>query len=317
MVDRKEICVVGSVNTDLHAVLERFPAAGETLRARSFAVSGGGKGANQAVALARLGARAFLVGKVGRDAFGRDRRADLRASGLDVSLVGEEPGLPSGVALVETEAGGQNRIVVVEGANGAVDAAWVEAAGARIGGASLALFQLELPMAAVLRGLELARAGGAVTILDPAPAGPIPTEAFGLVDYLTPNETEAEALVGFRPEGADGCRAAAEALLRRGARRVVLKAGGEGACLFGGDGLALRCPAFPVSAVDTTAAGDAFNAGLAAALAEGKEPAEALRFACAVGALATTRHGAQESLPSRAEVERLLAERPGIVARRI
>ncbi|MBL8965726.1 MAG: ribokinase [Spirochaetaceae bacterium] len=316
MSDRQEICVVGSVNTDLHACVERFPLAGETVGATGFGVSGGGKGANQAVALAKLGARPFLVAKLGDDAFGRDRLADFLALGMDLSGIRVESGVSSGVALVETESGGQNRIVIAAGANAAVDESFVLSLGPRIAGAAFVLFQLELPLASVRRGLSIAKAGGAATILDPAPAAPLPDDIFALVDYLTPNETETETLTGILPDSRDKAIAAAARLLARGAGRVIIKAGSRGAYLFGPEGLALRCAAFPVAAVDTTAAGDAFNAGFAAALAEGRSEAEALRFACAVGALATTRRGAQTAVPDRAETESLLAAHPGLGAER-
>lgn len=322
------ICVVGSVNTDLHASVENFVLPGQTIRARAFSDAGGGKGANQAVALARLGAEVIFVAKVGDDAFGKARFEDFRALGMELSRVGVEKGCPSGIALIETDSTGQNRIVIVEGANGRVDPGFVEAAGKDIGSSSLALFQLELPMESVLAGLRLARRGKALTMLDPAPASPLPAEIYALVDYITPNETETEALVGLRPTDDASARRAAQLLLERGVKHAVIKAGALGAWIFsrGGDGglSGIHCPVFPVKVVDTTAAGDSFNAGLAAALAEGLErglPEEdalsaALRFACAVGALATTKQGAQDAVPSREEVESLIAANPGISVRR-
>jgi ribokinase len=321
MGSEKRICVVGSVNTDLHASVRDFVLPGQTIRAESFADSGGGKGANQAVAAAKLGARVLFVAKVGDDAFGKARLADFRGLGMDLSRVGVEAGCPSGVALIETDRTGQNRIVIIEGANGKVDPAFIEAAGADIASSSMALFQLELPMDSVLAGLRIARSGGAATMLDPAPAAPLPPEIFSLVDYITPNETETEALVGIRPVDDERARRAAAALLERGVRRAVIKAGSLGAWIFsrgeGGAISGMHCPVFPVKVVDTTAAGDSFNAGLAAVISSGGSDGEALRFACAVGALATTRRGAQEAVPSREEVEGLMAANPQVAVRKL
>jgi len=312
---RASVCVVGSVNTDILAALERFPAAGETIAAKGFKVSGGGKGANQAVALAKLGTETRFVAKLGSDAFGRDRLADLFAAGIEVSTIGIEEGADSGIALVETDMSGQNRIVIVAGANALVDESFVESRAASIASASMALFQLEIPLSAVSKGLAIAQKGGALTMLDPAPAQALPPGIYPLLDYLTPNETETEILTGIAPRDAESAAAAAACLLGRGARNVIIKAGKQGAYLFSSGLPARFCPAFPVQAVDSTAAGDAFNAGFAAALASGKSEAEALRFSCAVGALATTRRGAQEAMPTLAEVESLLRAHPEIQTR--
>lgn len=299
-------CVFGSVNSDIHASLPRFPKAGETISAVSLSVSGGGKGANQAFALSRLGVKTRLLARIGDDAFGRDRLADLTAAGVDCD--GMEPALDSvtGTALVETDAEGQNIIVIAAGANALADAAYARRHRESIASSSILLVQLETPLEGVIEALRTARDADCLTMLDPAPARDLPPEVYALTDYITPNETETEILTGIRPSDAKSAEAAARILQERGARAAVIKAGALGAWLFRPGAAALHCPAFKVNVIDTTAAGDAFNAGFAAALLSGTTLAEALRRACAVGALAVTKAGAQLAMPSRSELKAFL-----------
>lgn len=304
---RRTACVFGSVNTDIHASLPRFPAAGETIAALKLEVSGGGKGANQAFALARLGITTSILARVGRDAFGRDRRAELEAVGLDCGGLEEVAGAVTGTALVETDSSGQNLIVIAAGANALADAAFARRHRDRIAASGILLVQLETPLEGTLEALRLARAAGCLTMLDPAPARELPSEAFELADYITPNETETEMLTGIRPEDAASAEAAARILLEKGAGAALIKAGASGAWLLKPKADPLHCPSFQVTVVDTTAAGDAFNAGFAVALLAGHPEAEALRQACAVGALAVTRSGAQLAMPSRSELAAFLA----------
>lgn len=317
----------GSLNVDLNARVPRFPEAGETVHGNDFFVAFGGKGANQAVALARLargqasvrGEPAPIVsiaGFLGADGFGRDYGDYLAREGLDLSLLGERAGA-TGTALIEIEDSGANRIVVVPGANGSVDPNLADAAAASIaaGTQAYALLQLEVPLNAVERALAAFRARGAVTILDPAPAQTLPDSLWALVDYATPNETETAFYTGIRPTDVDEARRAAAWFLARGSGAVVVKAGGRGSWLFSPDE-AWECPAFPVEVVDTTACGDSFNAGFAFALSMGLGRGDALRWGNATGGLSATRAGAQGAMPSRDSVEGLIRAWPKIEPRR-
>jgi ribokinase len=300
------IVVFGSINMDLVAGTQRLPRPGETLAGHSFRTVPGGKGANQAVACARLGAPTRMVGRLGADGFGVALRAGLVQEGIDVTGVGADPVQPSGVALITVEASGENTIIVVPGANGAVGAAELERLDAALAGARALLLQFEVPLEAVIAAAERARAQGVTVILDPAPAQALPAALFPLVDILTPNESEAAALVGFPIADEAAAAQAAHQLRARGSAAVVIKRGGHGALALTPDGV-VALPAMPVTAVDTVAAGDAFNAGLAVALAAGQPFAMALRWGLAAGALAVTRPGAQEAMPTRDEVLDLLA----------
>lgn len=304
------IIVVGSLNMDLVIRTPRLPLPGETLSGGPFATYPGGKGANQAVAAARLGAAVTMVGRVGDDAFGGELRAGLIHAGIDAAQVLATPGAATGVALITVEQGGQNTIVIAPGANAAVGPADIEAAAGAIGAARTLLLQLEIPLPAITRAAQIARAAGATVILNPAPApaGPLPAELLACVDYLIPNEIEAAALLGA-PLPGDPLAAARAIRERTGVGAALITLGARGAAVASAD-LAYAQPAFPVDAVDATAAGDAFIGGFAAALAGGRRPAEALRWGCAAGALAATRMGAQASLPNLSELHGLLGK-PG------
>jgi ribokinase len=308
---RPAVVVVGSLNMDFVVSVDRLPAPGETILGRNFQMIPGGKGANQAYAAGKIGGAsvaARMVGRVGYDVFADHLKASLSAAGVDVSAVHAHRAQPTGVALISVERSGQNSIVVASGANHALSASDVEAMRPVFRGARFVLFQLETPLDTVVAALRVAREEGAATMLDPAPAQPLPPDFFSLADILTPNETEASLLLGLppgrvRPEDAP---ALARALWERGAKSVVLKLGDQGCFYLGDDGQWLS-PGFAVQAVDATAAGDTFNAALAVALAEGKAIAESLRFANAAAALSVMRVGAQASIPARAEVDAFLA----------
>ena len=304
------IVVVGSLNADLVVRVRSFPQAGETVSGDAFARFPGGKGANQAYAAARLGGRAAMIGLVGDDEPGAWLIAHLAAAGVETSAVGRSPSEPTGVALITIDEGGQNHIVLVPGANARMTPDRVTAATRVIETAALVLLQLEIPVETVLAAARAAKRAGAVVVLDPAPARPVPDELLRLADYLTPNETELAALTGGGASGSiDGMRHRVSTLGARGCRRVVVKSGSAGAYLFADRHEGLHWPAHAVAAVDTTAAGDAFNAGLAVALADGADVVTAGRFATAAAAISVTRAGAQPSMPDRGEVDALLAGR--------
>jgi ribokinase len=298
------ITVVGSLNTDLVIRAPHLPAPGETVTGGEFATFSGGKGANQAVAAARLGARVAMVGCVGGDDFGRRLIDGLRADGVDVTHVHRDEGSASGTAFITVDPGGQNTIVVAPGANSQLTPDDVARAESLIKDSAVLLLQLETSMDTVLAAVRLASAHGVPIVLDPAPAPsqPVPAELVRLIDVINPNEIEARALTGVTVADAQAAGDAAAHLLAQGVRAVVIKLGARGA--FVNDGRrATVVPGIPVDALDTTAAGDAFAGALAVGLAEGKDLIDAVDFANAAGALSVTRRGAQPSMPFRAEVD--------------
>ena len=303
-----KIVVVGSLNADFVVRVDRFPAPGETLRGDRFDVFPGGKGGNQAAAAARLGGRVAMVGQVGGDAQGAWLRTSLETAGVDVRRVSTDDSVSSGVALIATDAAGQNEIVVVAGANGTFTPDRLAPAAALLQQALVVLLQLEIPIATVERAAAETRASGAMLLLDPAPAGDVPNQVLALASLVTPNESELAVLAGAPllddPVSDDEIDARAARLLARGATAILVKLGARGARLVTPT-RRVAWPAFSVAAVDTTAAGDAFNGALAVALADRAELDDAIRFACAAGALAVTRPGAQPSMPTRDEVNRL------------
>ncbi len=308
--DSQRIVVVGSLNMDFVVSVEHLPAPGETVLGSAFRMLPGGKGANQAYAAARLGGRVAMAGRVGYDLFGDQLKAGLAAAGVEIGEVHATRSGPTGVALIWVDRTGQNSIVVASGANATLTLA-EEAARRLFRGAGIALFQLETPLATVAAALAAARAEAVRTVLDPAPAQPLTSELLGRVDVLTPNESEALILLG-KPPGripAEERPGVARALRARGCGTVILKLGDEG-CFVAGSGGERHLPALAVTAVDTTAAGDTFNAALAVALAEGEPLEAAARFANAAAAVSVTRAGAQSSAPSRPEVEALLGQSP-------
>ncbi len=304
---KSHIVVVGSLNADFVINLQRFPAPGETLTGRDFKVFPGGKGANQAYAAGRLGGKVSMVGLVGNDGQAELLRGNLASTGVDVSHVHCDPSVSSGIATITIDASGQNQIIIIPGSNGTFTPDHLERSGQLLSGAGYVLLQLEIPMPTVLRAAQMARKAGAIVILDPAPAQPLPDELLACVDYLTPNETELGILTGVDTHRLTEEVAAAKALelQKRGARKVIVKMGDKGALLVNDKGREFW-PALAVKAVDTTAAGDAFNGAFAFALAQGKSEAEAGRFATVAAAISVTRPGAQPSMPTRAEVDKML-----------
>jgi ribokinase len=301
------IAVVGSLNADFVINVSRFPLPGETLTGEQFRVFPGGKGANQAFAAARLGGSVRMIGQVGNDSQARWLKQNLASAGVDVSQVRHDQNVSSGIATITIDAQGQNQIIIVPGANGTFSPGQLELSRQAIASSGLVLLQLEVPLDTVQAAARWARESGAVVILDPAPALAVPDSLLACADYVTPNETELAILTGRPPATLERKHAAswASGLLKRGARKVIVKMGGHGALLVS-DGEELFWPAFPVKAVDTTAAGDAFNAAFAWALSEGRPEFDAGRFASAAAACSVTHPGAQPSMPARAEVEHML-----------
>jgi len=302
------IVVVGSLNADFVLGVERFPTPGETIAGREFAVIPGGKGANQAYAAARLGGRVSMVGQVGGDVHAELLKRNLAEVGVDVAHVEIDESASSGIAVITVDAQGQNQIVLIAGANGTFDVEQLMKSEEVIAQAGFVLLQLEIPLSTVERAARIGKANGALVILDPAPARRISDELLALADYVTPNETELAALTdssfGEHLVARDA-EAKARELLSRGVRKVIVKMGAQGALLVSAEE-SQSWPAVPVTPVDTTAAGDAFNAAFAVALADGRAETEAGRFATAAAALSVMRRGAQPSMPTRGEVESLL-----------
>ncbi len=304
------IVVVGSLNLDLVATVRHLPAVGETLTGLDFHTYGGGKGANQAVALGRLGARVRMVGRLGSDAFAAQLRAGIESAGVDAGCIDSVPG-PSGTALITASAAGENTIVVIPGANAALRPEDLEEHRELLSQAAVILAQLEIPLETTVRLGQIAHEVSVPLLLDPAPARTLPQELLRCVTWLTPNETETRILLGDDAATSQRTPAEnAERLLALGVRNVILKLGSGGVYLEGADVRSVQVPAFKVTAVDTTAAGDAFNGAFAYAMAQrDKTPQEAAMFACAVAAISVTRAGAQTSMPTLAEVETFMNER--------
>ena len=302
---KPKIVVLGSVNMDLVATMTRMPEPGETVKGDGFFTAGGGKGANQAVAAARLGADVRMVGRVGDDDFGRTLLSGLRSEGIDVGDVAVDGSNVTGVAMIMVDAAGQNCIAAVYGANMACDDMQLDAAKQAMEGADALMLQLETPPHVSVAAARHARSLGVRVVWDPAPSAAMPEIGYAITDVLTPNETEAAELTGIRVVDVDSARVAADVLLAMGVGTAVVKMGGNG--VFAATASErYYVPPFGVDAVDSVAAGDAFSAGLAVALSEGRGLEDALRFAAAAGALAVTKPGAQSAMPFRQEADALL-----------
>jgi ribokinase len=303
---QKPIVVVGSINLDLVAAADHIPQVGETIIGNSFKTFYGGKGANQAVAAARLGYPVAMVGNVGDEAFGAKLRTGLEDAGVNTKYVNTVEGA-SGVALITTGARGENNIVVVPGANGQLTPDLLEKAAPLLESAGFLLAQLEIPLETVEYLAQFAEGHGIPLMLDPAPARELSEKLLRRLSWITPNETETAALLGIGSENGDqDSYVTAELLLNRGVKNVLLKLGSRGCLIAQGTLAKERVPAFSVNAADTTAAGDAFNAGFAVALMRGSTVVRSAIFASAVAAISVTRPGAQTSMPTGNEVEAFL-----------
>jgi ribokinase len=308
---QKSIIVVGSLNLDLVAGVKRLPSLGETIIGLNFNTYCGGKGANQAVALARLGAQVKMIGKLGSDDFAVQLRNSVQQAGVDTSNVESVRG-NSGIALITTSADGDNSIVVIPGANSSLTPKDIERCRPQIEGADMVLGQLEIPQETTEYLGQLVRSAGIPFLLDPAPAYPLSRKLMQSVTWLTPNETEAQLLLKAHYPELPACSApeCADRLLGIGIRNVILKLGARGVYMAGEDVESAYVDGFPVDVVDSTAAGDAFNGAFAFALIQnGMAPKEAAEFACAVAALSVTRSGAQTSMPNLCECEAFIAQK--------
>lgn len=307
--ERRPLVVsLGGINIDLVTVADRFPAAGETVVGNRFLTYPGGKGANQAVAAARMGAPTAMVGRVGTDLFGPQVTDSLAAAGVDVSAVAVAPGVSTGIAVISIDAAGQNQIIQVLGANDTCGAAEAERVGSLLDSLSVLLLQLEVSVELSLQVSQAAAAAGKTVILDPSPVRPLPAAFYDCCSIITPNETDAAALVGFPVTDLDSAAKAADTLLSRGVDTAIVTLGEQVAYYATANGGEYQ-PPFPVNAVDSVGAGDAFNGALAAALAAGQTLPQAVQLASAAGALAVTKVGAQDAMPTSREVAAFLRSR--------
>ena len=302
------IAVIGSANTDLITFADRFPRPGETIFGQRFDLGFGGKGANQAVAARLCGAEVLMIAKVGDDLFGEATIRNFQSYAIDTRHVHVVPGVSTGVAPIFVEPSGQNRIIVVKGANDHLAPADVDDAAAELADVDTIILQFEVPLPTIYHTVRLARAKGVRCIVNPAPALPADLASLAAVDYFIPNETEAETLTGLPVKTLHDAQACAAALLAKGFRRVVLTLGARG-CLIAGTEGSVHVPAFAVTAIDTTGAGDAFVGSLATLLAEGLPEKDAVAGANLYAALSTRRVGTQKSFPDRAAFDAERAKR--------
>lgn len=301
------IVVLGGINMDLVGTTENMPTPGETVFGQSFHTAPGGKGANQAVAAARLGAQVRMVGRVGLDEFGPVLLDGLRREWIDVSGVATDPDNSSGIAMILLDGQKENYIVAIYGANLASDHEQIKAVESALGGADVLLMQLETPFEVATEAAKMAKGRGVRVVWDPAPALEMGRDAYALCDVLTPNQSEAEYLSGIPVTDPDSARNAAKKLVGEGVSACVVTMAEGGAYYAARDDEGF-IPAYDVETTDTVAAGDAFSAALGVALAEGRSLNEAIRYASAAGALAVTKRGAQEAMPYRREVDALFDE---------
>lgn len=302
------VCILGIYVADLAFRADRQPVMGETILGTSFAMGPGGKGSNQTVAAARAGAKVTFISKLGKDKFGDDAIAMYRAEGVDVRAR-QVIDNSTGAAYIFVQNGtGANAIIVVAGAAGTISVADVEEQAAAIRASAVFMTQLEQPIPAAMRGLEIARAAGTITILNTAPAAPLDDAIYKLCNYVTPNESEATGLTGVDVTGIDSARKAGDVLLRKGVGSVIITLGAQGSLLHTPQ-KSIHIPVVSAGkVVDTTGAGDAFNGGFAAALARGDDPETAARFGSAVAGISVTRMGTAPSMPTLDEVQALLSK---------
>jgi len=299
--EKDRIIVIGSANMDMVVKTDHIPVPGETVLGGAFLMNPGGKGANQAVSIARLGGDVSFISKVGNDVFGRQSKQTFEEEGIDTDGVLEDTKTPSGVALITVDKSGENSIVVASGANLNLTPKDVEQYLNKIPRVNIVLLQLEIPMETVKFAVQYASKHGIKIILNPAPANPMISELFNFIDVITPNSNEAELLSGIVVKDIDSAKTAAESIFQQGVKNVVITLGANGAVLLNEEGFQI-VPANKVETIDTTAAGDVFNGALALAIAEGKDILSGVHFACQAASIAVTRMGAQSSIPFRREL---------------
>lgn len=300
------IIVVGSSNIDMTAMVDSLPRPGETIGGARFIQANGGKGANQAVAAARLGGDVMFATCVGNDLNGKALKEVFAADGINTRNHKLTDEAPTGTALIMVDKYAENCIAVAPGANGCLTPEDMDAMEADFAEAEILLVQLEVPMPTVCKAVELAAKHGLKVVLNPAPVAPIPEHIFPMLYLITPNETEAQKLTGVRVNTADDAVAAAKVFFDKGVKNVIITMGGSGSIICQGDGRTIYVPARRVNAVDTTAAGDVYNGGIATAISEGKSLEEAAKFASVAASISVTRLGAQNSVPQRTEVDRII-----------
>jgi ribokinase len=298
----KKICVIGSINMDLVASVERFPKPGETITGKAFGNYPGGKGANQVVAAGRLGGDVRIIGKVGDDIYGHQYLSIFEDNFVKSDGVGVEQGISTGIAVIEVDASGENHIIVIPGTNGLVDKQYIDKQYEYINECDIFLFQLEIPLDTVLYAMKRLKENDKTVILDPAPAKVLPDEIYKYVDFITPNETEIQILTGATIEDENGLKQAADLLLNKGVNTVIAKVGKMGAYVINKNEIK-HVPGYKVNAVDTTAAGDSFNGGFAFSLSVGNNIEQSVKFANAVAALSTTAMGAHGAMPTFNQVQ--------------
>lgn len=306
--DRQDIVILGVFVADTAYRADRAPKMGETILGNSFALGPGGKGSNQAVAAARAGGRTHFISKLGKDTFAEMALEIWADAGVHPAVTQDADSYTGAAYIFVEEATGNNAIIICPGIAGTISAADVEAQAELIGGASVFVTQLEQPLPAAMRALEIARAGGARTILNPAPAADLPDGMLAMCDFVTPNESEAEALTGLPVVTPEDAEKAADALMAQGVGAAVITLGEQGA-LYRHGTQSVLVPAMPAGpVVETTGAGDAFNGGFATALAEGADPVDAVRFGCATAGISVTRPGTAPSMPVRSEIDAQFAK---------
>ncbi|MEG8989747.1 ribokinase [Ignavibacteria bacterium 4148-Me] len=300
----KEIIVVGSTNTDLVSFVKKFPKPGETIFGKMFHIYPGGKGANQAVGLAKLGKNVVFISKVGNDDFGKKMLMNLKANRVNVKNIIIDNENPTGIAMITVDESGENYIVVISGANMNLSSEDIYKKQNLFSGAKIFLTQLEIPLETIDVCLSLSKINNMMTVLNPAPAKVLPEKILSLVDIITPNESELGILTNMEINS-NSIEKAANILISKGVKNVVVTLGEKGAFLYNGK-IAKYFPPYAIKALDTTAAGDAFNAGLVYALSEGYPLDDAIKFANATAAVSVTKYGAQTSMPTKEEVLNLL-----------
>jgi len=303
----KKICVIGSINMDLTAFVDRFPSPGETITGNRFGNYPGGKGANQAVAVARLGGDVTMVGKIGDDIYGKEYLKVFKDNQVKSEGVAIQNVVPTGIAVIEVDSSGENHIIIIPGANNFVDIAFIDSQFKLLSQCDIFLFQLEIPLETVLYAMKRLKELNKIIIFDPAPAKPLPEEIYNYIDFITPNETEIQILTGVKIVNDNDLREASNILLHKGVKTIIAKAGKKGAYIINKTSIK-HILGFKVTAIDTTAAGDSFNGGFAFSLSKGSNIEESVIFANAVAALSTTALGAQGAMPTINQVNELKGE---------